>query len=145
MGFTKKGTPSRGAFFYIMSSDLALTIASVYCYRFQGGPSRLQIIPLSRLCVAAAIFFGCLPVAFGAQSACNLPIYRLCIESPTLDLAQECARNGGDLGYACSVEQRIGSCAKKQGEHSVYLRYYQGVTFDPVKNCKDNGGVYTPG
>lgn len=105
----------------------------------------MQIIQLSRLCIGAAIFLGCLPVAFGAQSACNLPIYRLCIESPTLDLTQECARNGGDLGYACSVEQRIGSCAKKQGEHAVYLRYYQGVTFDPVKNCKDNGGVYTPG
>lgn len=103
------------------------------------------MIDLSRVYVGAAVFLGGWPVAYGSQSACNLPIYRLCIESPTLDLTQECARNGGDLGYACSQEQRIGSCAKKQGEHSVYLRYYQGVTFDPVKNCKDNGGVYTPG
>jgi hypothetical protein len=120
-------------------------MASVYCYRFQGGPQRLQISQPSFVFVGAAFFLGGLPAAFASQSACNLPIYRLCIESPTLDLSQECKSNGGDLGYACSVEQRIGSCAKKQGEHAVYLRYYQGVTFDPVNNCKENGGVYTPG
>jgi hypothetical protein len=85
------------------------------------------------------------PAAMAASpSACNLPIYRLCIESPTLDLTAECAKNGGVLGYACSTEQRIGSCAKRQGEHAVYLRYYQGVNFDPAKNCAENGGVYTP-
>lgn len=105
----------------------------------------MLIFRLIRLCVGAAIFLVGLPVAFATQSACNLPLYRLCIESPTLDLTQECAKNGGTLGYACAVEQRIGSCAKKQGEHSVYLRYYQGVTFDPATNCKENGGVYTPG
>jgi len=104
----------------------------------------LHALPFKRIFLGIVAYLS-YPAAMAASpSACNLPIYRLCIESPTLDLSAECAKNGGVLGYACSTEQRIGSCAKRQGEHSVYLRYYQGVNFDPAKNCAENGGVYTP-
>ena len=105
----------------------------------------MQSTQLIRQFVVVISFIGCESLAFGSPSACNLPLYHLCLESPTMDLTKECANNGGVLGQACSVEQRVGSCAKRQGEHAIYLRYYQGVTFDPIQNCKENGGVYTPG
>jgi hypothetical protein len=104
----------------------------------------LQTLFVSPVVWGIASLLAFVPVAFAVQSACSLPLYRLCIESPTLDLTQECEANGGVMGLSCSLEQRVGSCAKRQAEHAVYLRYYQGVTFDPVSNCKDNGGVYTP-
>lgn len=105
----------------------------------------MKVLNFTNLGICLVGFLVSAPAIFASQSSCNLPNYKLCIESPSLDLTKECSSNGGILGSTCPIEQRTGSCTKKQGEHLVYLRYYAGVAFDPVQNCADNGGVYTPG
>ena len=84
--------------------------------------------------------------AFADQMTCDMSRYKVCVESVTTDISEDCASRGGVLGeQPCATANRIGSCAVSDGDNTVYVRYYRGFMMNPEKNCKDNKGTYVPG
>jgi hypothetical protein len=83
-------------------------------------------------------------IAFGAQNSCDLPNYKICVDSSTVDLSAECSQNGGTVGTVCATANRIGTCLIQQGDQSVTGHYYTGFQ-DAEGSCAENGGVFTRG
>ena len=95
-------------------------------------------------CVLLSSLFSA-TVAVAAPNACYFESVKLCVESDTIDLSNECGAQGGSVLSVCSAESRIASCVVTQGADKVTARYYDGTPINPEENCKENDGEFTRG
>jgi hypothetical protein len=95
--------------------------------------------------IAAFITFATTASPAVSPMTCDFARYKVCVESETADLSEDCNARGGEIvDRPCATGNLLGSCEIVEGENVVYVRYYRGFLLNPRKNCAENKGTYIP-